>query len=127
MPNESLLNLWVWARGLLKKDICCGVADTKSFDSEDILNLILLLEEDLIWNNFAFEGSVDIWELNDGLWEIIIGLIRLFVFTISLVVIIKFLCFSGLFVVYLIKFELAFLKVVPLFIYDFGEVKKSLW
>ena len=48
MPNELLLNFSVCASGRLKKEMCCGVDDMKSFDNDDILHCILFLEDERI-------------------------------------------------------------------------------
>ena len=68
MPNELLLNFSVCASGRLKKEMCCGVDDMKSFDSDDILYCILFLEDERICrSSFVVCGCSCGWEVKDGL------------------------------------------------------------
>ena len=55
--------------------MCCGVDEMKSFVCDDIFNWILFCDEGCTCSNFALDGSVEIWDVNDGFWDNDIGLI----------------------------------------------------
>ena len=74
--------------------MCWGVDDMKSFVWDDIFNWMRFCDDGCACSNLAFDGSVEICDVNDGFWDKDIGLMRDLVFITSCVFMIQ-RCFDG--------------------------------